>query len=96
MTKENALTWAKQDVENWHGEGYVVIHYDTPSAWSMFVHGKDYTPEVDYDYMVFGSLYQLEQYLQGQYGCDMCDEFHIRKEGESIVEVYSKSKLIIL
>lgn len=96
MTKETAVKLAKEDMTKRHCVGYVVIHYDTPSAFQLYFAGKEYTPDIDYDFILFSTTDDLLDYCHGKYAHDYLDTAHILGVGESISAVYSTDKIIIL
>ena len=96
MTKDFAHKCAIEDLDRYHCEAYVIIHYDFSSAFMRAVMGKNYSSECDYDYILFASTDDLKTYYSGQYASDYLDRSVIRCYGESITEVYSKTKLLIM
>ena len=96
MTRENAIKYAKEDITKYNCNGYVIIHYDKPSALRMYFMGSTYTTQEDYDYILFADSDELLNFCHGKYGSDYLDRSSILCDGERITDVYSRTKLIIM
>ena len=89
MTKEYAIDWAKEQLEQTHSDGYVILGST----------GYNYTGTrkiTDYDFEVFGSYNELKNFIQGKTAYNFLDACTYLHDDEFIETAYSKSHIIVL
>lgn len=84
MTKEVAIKWAKHDMCEYGLEGYVLIK------------PVDCETGTEYDFILFDSYLEMKNLIIGIRAYDFLDNAAYLRDGEMIVEAYSKSHIIIL
>lgn len=84
MTKDVAIEWAKEQMEQYNCEGYVIISNTSNKSGT------------DYDFVVFSSYEDMKRYIENKFSYDFLDDDAYLRDDEFITDVYSKSHLIIL
>lgn len=92
MTKEFAIMNAEQDMKMSQSDGFAIIRMgdDEKEKWKKL--GYD----VEYEYEVFTNFDELKDYVEGKHTYNFLDCSTYLRDGEKVVYVYSRSKIIIL